>query len=524
VKARSPQARGAVLLTLLLATALLLAPSACADEAAPLYGTGAITVVDLTLGSTAKAELEAEPDEYVEGTFSAKLSDGTPGGTETALTASPMTVGIRLKGSELGSFRPLTGKAAFKIKFKQFGGPKFLGLKKMTLNNMVEDPSMIHEALTYTVFRQLGIPAPRTGYTFLRVNGEPYGVYLDIETVDDVALKRIFGSFDEEMQHLYEAEYHTDVVPGGAGAYEVDEGEEGDISDLEALIVAVNGSSPASFSTRVAGVADLEEMTLFWAIEKYIGRWDGYAGKAGANQPNNYYLFSEPSGRFQMLPWGSDETWEERLAFDGHDGVMFNLCLEDSACAGEYWARLSGARTAIAGLPLDGLATELSELLEPWQELDPRKEEDMGDIAAAVEGVRGFIAERPAEAAAWLAHNEPEGESEPEPEAKPPAASQPQPLRIAGLIKRPGELRLRLRLGEPGRVSVSVTTGSAGRRVCAVSEPVAQAGVVTLDCRFPASIRNLLRRHALSLRVVTRLRADDGGKQTATRRVRMPRD
>jgi hypothetical protein len=31
----------------------------------------------------------------------------------------------------------------------------------------------------------------------------------------------------------------------------------------------------------MAAVADLEEMTRMWATEKYIGQWDGYAGKDG---------------------------------------------------------------------------------------------------------------------------------------------------------------------------------------------------------------------------------------------------
>ena len=47
-------------------------------------------------------------------------------------------------------------------------------------------------------------------------------------------------------------------------------------------------------------------MTRMWAVERYLGHWDGYTTK------NNYYLVSDPSGRFQMLPWGTDQTWVER--------------------------------------------------------------------------------------------------------------------------------------------------------------------------------------------------------------------
>ena len=86
-------------------------------------------------------------------------------------------------------------KAAFKLKLAHtVKGQRFLGLKTLTLNNMVQDPSMVHELLAYEAFRAVGIPAPRTGYAFVRVNGADYGVYLNVETLDDVSLPRWFSS------------------------------------------------------------------------------------------------------------------------------------------------------------------------------------------------------------------------------------------------------------------------------------------------------------------------------------------
>ncbi len=129
-------------------------------------------------------------------------------------------------------------------------GQRFLGLKKMTLNNMVQDPSMIHEVLAYSVFRAMGVPAPRTGYAFVRVNGAAYGVYLNVETLDDVSLPRLFPS----TEHLYEGGYGADIGPGGAGAFEVDEGDEDERADLEALIAAANeGSGDWSDARRRGG-------------------------------------------------------------------------------------------------------------------------------------------------------------------------------------------------------------------------------------------------------------------------------
>jgi hypothetical protein len=104
----------------LLVVALLLALPATAfgDEAEQIYQPNAMVEIDLTLSAEAEKSLEEEPDEDVKGTFSVWLTDGTPGGSKTELT-SAHPVEVHLKGHVGGSFRPLTGKAAFKLKFKK---------------------------------------------------------------------------------------------------------------------------------------------------------------------------------------------------------------------------------------------------------------------------------------------------------------------------------------------------------------------------------------------------------------------
>src|SRR6476646_6107331 len=278
---------------------------ALADQAAGLFDPGRMHVIKLSLPQKSWDALEEDRDKYQPGTFSLAETDGTPDGVGPF--SPSVDIKVKLQGS--ASYRPLTDKSAFKIKFE---AAPFRGLRTMTLNNMVEDRSMIHETLAYTAFRGAGVPASRTGYAYVYVNGKDFGIHLNIEAFDEVALERIFGSFDPEIQHLYEGENAADVHPGGAGQFEVDEGDDEDLGDLEALIAAVNSSGPTPWAERVAAAADLEEMTRMWATEKYIGQWDGYAGQQGDSWlPNNYYLYSSPSGRFQMLPWGNDESWQD---------------------------------------------------------------------------------------------------------------------------------------------------------------------------------------------------------------------
>jgi hypothetical protein len=384
---------------LVVATTSAMAAEPVGDPPATMYAPGTVDAIRLGLPPASIQKLEEEPEgEYVEGTFSLATTGGTP--QTIGAFSSPVMVGVRLKG-KYGSFRTLAQKAGFKIKFNfenaaHEKGKKYLGLKKMTLNNMVQDGSSIHERLAYEAFRSAGVPSPRTGYAYLEVNGEDFGLHLNIETPDDVALEKRFGPFD----HLYEGAYGSDVGPGGAGSFEIDEGDEADVSDLNALISAVNGTDPADFSDRVQSLADLVEMTRMWAVERYIGHWDGYTTE------NNYYLFSDSTGRFQMLPWGTDQTWDDHLSFDGGGGVLFGKCLADASCAALYRKSLRQAQVALDGDHLDSLASATAELLEPWEaeeQANSRHEYSLSEIAGSVQATRDFIASRPAELAAWLA-------------------------------------------------------------------------------------------------------------------------
>lgn len=382
------------------------------DLAGWLFDPAVVAQVDLGLPQSSLEALAEEPEEYADGTFELATTGGAYG---------PLQVGIRLKGG-LGSFRPLTGKAAFKVKFSHsVPGQRFLGLKTMTLNNMVQDPSGVHEALTYELYRAAGVPAPRTGYAFVRVNGEAYGLYLDIETPDEIMLRRWFS----DTRHLYEGGYGADVGPGRSQEFEVDEGSDSDLSDLDDLGRAALGVEPADYSDRVAPHADLGEMTRMWAVEKYVGQWDGYSTRESPGQPNNYFLHSGADGRFSMLPWGSDQTWARAVRFDGPGGAMFERCLGDASCAGAYRERLGELPGLAESLELAERGSELFDSLGPWRAADPRAEAGAEEAAEALRWTVWLIGVRPFQLADWLS-------------GQPSASPQPR-VPDTWITKRPAE-------------------------------------------------------------------------------------
>lgn len=490
-----------------------------AGPAGPLFDPSAVVEIDLELPQESIDVLEVEPEEeYQPATFSL-----TAGGQ----TYGPLSVGARLKGG--GSFRPLSGKAAFKLKLDELvEGQTFFGLEKLTLNNMVQDPTMVHETLAYEAFRSVGVPASRTGYAFLRVNGVPYGLYLNIEVLDAVSLPRWFDS----TRHLYEGAYGTDVTPGGAAAFEVDEGKKSKREDLEALIAAANAGE-GDWSDGMAAVADLEEMTRMWAVERYIGHSDGYAGIDNHPlMPNNYYLHSSDTGAdagvFRMLPWGTDQTWGIRLGFGEPAAILFDRCLADAGCAEMYRGALAQTRDAVAALDLDSRVIELAATVAPWQglELGPRREHSPAEVSAALESVRAFIADRPGELADWL-DPPPDAIVAPAAPVRQAALTAPGPTGLwVGATRAAGRtVATPVELHQPGTVVQRAWARIRGRSVavCADRESRDRPGSLMLRCELSTAALRRLALRPLALAIGIGFAPAGGDAETVTRRLTLPR-
>lgn len=530
------------LATLLLAIAGGAAPARAALTADSLYEPSTIVAIDLRLPQASIEALEDEPGEYVEGTFAIAESGGTP--TTIGDYSTPRAVGVRLKGS--GSFQGLDGKAAFKVKFNEFGGTKFLGLKSLTLNSMIQDMSMTREVLAYEAFRASDIVAPRTGYAYVWLNEIDYGLHLNVETMDDVALKRAYGAFDDP-QHLYEGPASVDLAPGSAGQYEVDEGDEGDLSDLEALITATNATSP-EFSERLAPVADLEQMTRMWAVERYIGHWDGYSGYT----VSNHFLYSDPNGVFQVLPWGTDQTfyryWHPFDEGEGEEieggGTLFEQCLAEDACFDKYVEELVATDELAETLDLSARTKQLANLLAPWQTFEiansARAPFRASQIGRSVDDVLTFLSRRPKELGEWIGFDEEPGESENPVVSTGGGASEsgpaPNPIlpATAKLSRRlsidrsrldRGLLTVRAAVSSPGKLTkrAELIIPNGRLTACATSRRATAPGTLILTCRLSAEVRRRLTFRWLRLHTSLRFQPLTGEATDLKTTIRLPR-
>ncbi len=208
-------------------------------------------------------------------------------------------VGVRKKGF-LGSQSDT--KPSLKLRYDKYVDGQSLGgvMERMTLNNSVQDPSMINTCLAYQVFAAAGSPAPRCNFATVTVNGKELGLYIHLEELKKPFLAR---HFDSAEGNLYEGTV-SDFTPEYRGTMEKKTNEDkDDWSDVEAVMSALQDRSESGLES-LGEVVDLDRFLSFWATEVLVGHWDGYTGDR-----NNYHFYREPGERFVFLPWGTDDTF-----------------------------------------------------------------------------------------------------------------------------------------------------------------------------------------------------------------------
>jgi hypothetical protein len=385
---------------------------ACGDDRGEGFDYGsvfaedALPVFELVIPPDCEEALALAPFEYCEGDVS--YIPGTDAGSVVTFAR----VGIRLKGS--GSFRELGAKAAFKVKLDEFvEGQRLFGLRRLTLNNMVQDPSMLHERLGYRSLRAMGLPAPLCNHARVYVNGEYFGLYANVETIDE---KFAEARWAPAPGNLYEApgrQYLHDLVPEYQDRFELETNQDlADRSDLAAAIEGVNGPD-ASFYEDAGQVIDWDEWLKMSAAQAVIADGDGYFGAR-----NNYKLYHELArGRFLVLPWGIDQTFganvvDPRALIDyavDHSSSMndrshvLQRCQNDATCWERYLDAAESAAATFAGLPLLAEMDAIVTQTEIARQEDMQSEHSDARVEEYRAVMRAFIAERPGRVRSELA-------------------------------------------------------------------------------------------------------------------------
>jgi len=294
-------------------------------------------------------------------------------------------VGVRLKGNL--SFEPLDKKPSLKIKFNKYKkGERFIGLETLTLNNMHSDASMTREWIAYLIFRALGVPASRTGYAQVYVNDESYGLYLNLETIDDEFLE---DRFKNPYGNLYEGE-HGDDLDKDIEKFEQDEGDDTTRNDLLLFTELAQADGDDIFFSPET-MLDTESFFMFSAAEAYIGHFDGYWNS------HNYFLYHEPEiDKWYFIPWSLDQSFFRELNPFQAEGYLTTKCREQQTCLESYIPAAIESSKTIDNLKLNEELEKVLAKINSIAKKDNRKRFSNDTMISSQKSLRAAIKKRTA--------------------------------------------------------------------------------------------------------------------------------
>lgn len=252
-------------------------------------------------------------------------------------------VALHLKGAA-GSFRPIDDRPALTLNFdKNSPGQSFHGLRKLSLNNSVQDPTYVSEILCRELFLKAGIPVPRATHARVRINDRDLGLYLLVEGWDKAFLRR---HFKNPGGHLYDGGFVreiTDPLTLNSGDNPKDQ------SDREALVAAASESDPARRRERLEKTLDVDRFLTFVAMDVLLWNWDGYA----LNR-NNWRLYHDlDKNRMVFMPHGLDQMfWKpDGPILPPMEGLVARAVLQIPEWRQRYFGRMGELRRTVFDVP-----------------------------------------------------------------------------------------------------------------------------------------------------------------------------
>lgn len=221
-------------------------------------------------------------------------------------------IGFRLRGNT----SRFSAKKSFKVSFNTFmQGRKYYGVEKLNLNGEHNDPSVSRARLYWHMLHEADIVGPASNHVRVYINGDYYGVYLNVEHVDEEFVKNRYGNNDG---NLYKCLYPADLTyrgknpsvykleQSGRRVYELKTNEEADdYTDIANFIDVLNNASIAQLPCSLEKIFNVQDYLKVAALDVLTGNWDGYI-----YNKNNFYLYNNPqTGLFEYIPYDTDNTF-----------------------------------------------------------------------------------------------------------------------------------------------------------------------------------------------------------------------
>ena len=214
-------------------------------------------------------------------------------------------VGFRLRGNTSRNSQ----KKSFKVSFDKFvDKQKFEGVEDLNINGEHNDASISRAKICWDILREIGVPAPRANHVELYLNGTYFGLYANVEHIDDEFVQQRFGNDDGD---LYKCTWPVDFVYRGENVenyrdgYELKNNDPNDYSDLIDFLKILNETDISSLPCELEKVFNVDTYLKVIAFDVFTGNWDG-----PIFNKNNCYLYKNTAtSKFEYIPYDLDNTF-----------------------------------------------------------------------------------------------------------------------------------------------------------------------------------------------------------------------
>lgn len=279
--------------------------------------------LNLPVSSLIKINRNPAAEEYVEGSL-----------TFEGETVSP--VGIRYKGS-IGAFvgcvsgtnwtnpsgEKTCSKLSMKVKINWEGREEqFYGLKKLQFHSQNNDDSQMRERLGYWLFREMGVPAPRSIHARLLINGEFAGLYALTEQIDGRFTR---FNFDDGKGNLYKEVWP--LTSGGSptstisyvDALRTNEDDNPSVTLIESFGQEISQAEDENqLRAKVEKWMDIDKIISYAVVDRTIRNDDGafhwYCGGNSCSNHNFYWYEETDREKLHLIPWDLDNAFENIIS------------------------------------------------------------------------------------------------------------------------------------------------------------------------------------------------------------------
>jgi hypothetical protein len=171
-------------------------------------------------------------------------------------------------------------------------------LKKISLNNSLQDSSFLNEKFSRELFASAGVPVPRADHALVTLNGRELGLYVLVEGYNKQFLKRYFQQADGNL-------YDGGILQDIDRPLEVTSGKNpSDHTALRKLVAATREPNPENRFRVIESLVDMDRFLSMMAMEALLCHSDSYSMNR-----NNYRVYHDPgTDKLVFMPHGMDRV------------------------------------------------------------------------------------------------------------------------------------------------------------------------------------------------------------------------